>query len=164
MESCPHPEAIVVVQGEEQTDFVASSVDKGTAISTLFEHLQEAGGEAPSELADPVPLAFAMGDSATDASFLQLAHRSFAPANAHASLRKSGTRIVRRAYQAGAGAAVAAMIGHQPGHCPICRAPRMDDAPSAFIGLLSIQEAGPRGAVRRVLRLVRSSFPKISLR
>ncbi len=159
LKACPCPEAIIAIHGEEQTDFVASSVDKGKAICILLQHLGAATGTAGDGANDSWPLEFAIGDSATDGSFLRLAQRSFAPANANQVLRKSGTRIVRQAYQAGTAAAVADLIRHQPGSCPICSAPHMDDASLALVDLLSIQEGGRSGAIRRVLRLVSSTFP-----
>jgi hydroxymethylpyrimidine pyrophosphatase-like HAD family hydrolase len=164
LKACPCPEAVVTIHGDEQTDFVASSIDKGKAICILLQHLGGATGAASDGTNDLWPLEFAIGDSATDGSFLRLAQRSFAPANANQVLRKSGTRIVRQAYQAGTAAAVANLIGHQPGSCPTCGAPHMDDASLALVDLLSIQEGGRWGAIRRVLRLVRSSFPGIRVR
>ena len=164
LKACPCPEAVITIHGDEQTDFVASSVDKGKAICVLLQHLGGVTGAACNNTNDLLPLEFAIGDSATDGSFLRLAQRSFAPANANQVLRKRGTRIVRQAYQAGTAAAVANLIGHQPGSCPTCQAPHMDDASLAFVNLLSIQEGGRHGAIRRVLRLVCSSFSGTRIR
>lgn len=90
LKACPCPEAVITIHGNEQTDFVASSVDKGKAIRILLQHLGGATGAASDSTNDLWPLEFAVGDSATDGSFLRLAKRSFAPANANQILRKSG--------------------------------------------------------------------------
>ena len=164
LRACPCPEAVITIHGDEQTDFVAASVDKGKAIGILLQHLEGTTGSVSDGANDLWPLEFAIGDSVTDGSFLRLAQRSFAPANANQELRESGTRIVRQAYQAGTAEAVANLIGHQPGSCPTCRAPLMDDSSLALVDLLSIQEGGRSGAIRRVLRLVYSSFPRIRVR
>jgi hydroxymethylpyrimidine pyrophosphatase-like HAD family hydrolase/GT2 family glycosyltransferase len=138
---------VTAVNGDAQTDFLPAGLDKVLGIGALTAQL---GGP-------DVPIALAVGDSATDLAMLHAAALGLAPANAdRARMRAAGIETVTGRYQQGLAQAVARLLGHRPGTCPTCR-PRRPDAPEqALLALLAVPEGGRRGAPAGLLRLTRA--------
>jgi hydroxymethylpyrimidine pyrophosphatase-like HAD family hydrolase len=129
------------IHGAWQTDFAPIGVDKGPALQSLSEILGVDDRDKP--------LALAVGDSASDLGMLRLARAAYAPANADAAIRQAGVEVLRGPYQVGLAAAVARVIGHAPGDCPICAPPPLEAGTRLFLRLLSLQDAtGLRKAAR----------------
>jgi hydroxymethylpyrimidine pyrophosphatase-like HAD family hydrolase len=135
-----------VVQGDLQTDFVSSAVDKGVGVRSL---IRELGGND-----DHHPLlALGVGDTASDLPFLALAERAVGPANAAAELHGK-VKIVRRPYQSGLIDAVSGLVGHGSSGCDLCRPspPPSRDA-KLFLTALAALNGGKLGKVRQALAL-----------
>ncbi|MET7455987.1 HAD hydrolase family protein [Streptomyces sp. NPDC005574] len=144
----PQAAGFVVVQGETQTDFVPVGVDKATGFAALLGLLGAPAGARP---------VLAVGDSAPDIPLLRWARTGFAPGNAAPEVRAAaGVTVLRRPYQAGLADAVARLLGHAPGHCPLCRAPTLSPADAALTALLAVPEAGRAGMPVRLARLARA--------
>jgi hypothetical protein len=141
--------SLAVVTGECQTDFTAAGVDKGTGTRTLAALLDPSGNGGLR------PPALAVGDTLADLPMLRDAALRFAPAHADPRLSREGVERLRAPYQAGLALAVARLIGHEPGSCPACRAPRLSAESDLLVGLLSAGEAGRLELTRRFLRLRR---------
>jgi hypothetical protein len=122
-----------MVPGDDQTDICAASSDKGTGLLALMQALGE------------WRLAAAIGDSRSDLPVLRMADRAWAPRNADAAVRASGTPITRRAYQEGLLQSCARLLGHRPGSCPTCRPPRPKPRQRAMLALLAT--SGTPGAL-----------------
>jgi hydroxymethylpyrimidine pyrophosphatase-like HAD family hydrolase/hypoxanthine phosphoribosyltransferase len=136
-----------VVQGDLQTDFISSTVDKGVGVRALIRAL---GG---SDRHHPL-LALGVGDTASDLPFLVLAERAVAPANAVAELHGK-VQIVRRPYQSGLLDAVSGLVGHGPAGCDLCRPPRPPSRDAKlFLTALAALNGGKLGKVRQALALV----------
>jgi hydroxymethylpyrimidine pyrophosphatase-like HAD family hydrolase len=135
-----------VVQGDLQTDFIGSSVDKGVGVRAL---IRELGGND-----DQHPLlALGVGDTASDLPFLALAERAVGPANAAAELHGT-VRIARRSYQSGLLEAVSGLVGHGPAGCDLCRPPRPPSADAKlFLTALAGLNGGKLAKVRQALAL-----------
>ncbi|WP_037571664.1 HAD hydrolase family protein [Phaeacidiphilus oryzae] len=156
-------EWFTVVRGDAQTDFLPRGVGKTTGLQGLLERL---GADR-----DTVPL-LAVGDGVADVPMLRLARLGLAPGNAEAAVRRAGITRLRRQYQAGLGDAVAHVIGHRPGGCPICRPASSNWSPEAvpgavtaspaarlLLGVLAVPEAGRTAALGRMAALLRSAGP-----
>lgn len=132
---------VQVVQGEGQTDFVATGVTKANGLDEL------------AALLGSPEVAMAMGDSATDLPMLRRARLSFAPANASRAVRAdTSTAVLRRTYQAGLSDAVTALLGHRPGQCPSCQPPTLDRRSRLLLAVLAAPELGRWGLPRAILR------------
>jgi hypothetical protein len=105
----------------------------------------------------PRPVALAVGDTVADLPMLREAALRFAPAHADPRLSREGVERLRAPYQAGLALAVGRLIGHEPGGCPACRAPRLGPEADLLISLLSAGEAGRAELARRFLRLRRQA-------
>jgi hydroxymethylpyrimidine pyrophosphatase-like HAD family hydrolase len=138
--------AVEVIQGEDQTDLVASGVDKGAGLLALVNALADARGGRPE-------IAMAVGDTAADAPMLALARCAVVPGHASAEALVAGAKRVRRPYQAGLALAVAQLLGHPPGGCARCRVPRQTAERQVLLDLLSVAEDGPRGLALRTIKL-----------
>jgi trehalose-6-phosphatase len=136
-------EPLRAVPGESQTDLVPGAVDKGRGVLALASEL---GGERR--------IALAVGDAVEDLPMLRLADAGVAPANADTAVRRAGIRRTRAGYQAGLAQAVAELIGHAPGGCPACAAPRPGRRAELLLGVLGAREAGAAGLGPRALRTV----------
>ncbi|MGW1749019.1 HAD family hydrolase [Streptomyces sp. NPDC002092] len=145
--SRPEAGGFAAVQGEAQTDFVPTGVDKATGLTALLELLRAPPGTRP---------VLAVADSATDIPLLQRARYGFAPGHAAPAVRAAGLPVLRRPYQAGLADAVGRLLGHSPGCCPLCRAPALSPADSALTALLALSEAGRAGLPLRLARLARA--------
>ena len=132
------------VPGVFQTDFVAIASSKESAL-----------GELAAELGSESRFALAVGDTVTDLGMLRMATLGLAPANADPGLRRAGVPVLRRPAQAGLAQAVARLIGHRPGSCPICAPPPMADSTRAFLRLLGTADLAPWRRPIRLLQLVR---------
>jgi hydroxymethylpyrimidine pyrophosphatase-like HAD family hydrolase len=135
-----------VVQGDLQTDFVSSTVDKGAGVRAL---IRELGGND-----DHHPLlALGVGDTASDLPFLALAERAVAPANAAAELRGK-VQVLRRPYQSGLLDAVSGLVGHGPAGCDLCRPPHPPSRDAKlFLTALAALNGGKLGKVRQAVAL-----------
>ncbi len=140
---------IQAIQGESQTDFIIAGVNKGNGLRLLAAELR-AGFESMEE---KQPLAFAIGDSASDLPMLRMAERSFAPSNADMKVRSSGVSILKQPGQLGMAKAVAQLLGHPPGDCPVCRSPSFSTETQILLGILAAQEKGKLGKIGHALWL-----------
>jgi hydroxymethylpyrimidine pyrophosphatase-like HAD family hydrolase len=136
--------SVRVIGGEAQTDFVAGAVDKGVGLRALAREL---GCEAMR------PYALAIGDTASDLPFAEVAARACAPGHADPVLRRAGFEIMSRPYQAGLAQAVGRVVGHRPGGCPLCRPPADTPERAIACALLGVAERGRLGIVGRALEL-----------
>src|SRR5439155_8628767 len=98
--------------------------------------------------------ALAVGDTASDLPMFALAEHSLAPASADAAVRRSAVDRVGSSYQAGLAEAVGKLLGHPPGACAVCRPPAVSRRTKLLLDVLSVQEAGPAGVLRRLPGLV----------
>jgi hydroxymethylpyrimidine pyrophosphatase-like HAD family hydrolase len=142
-------EAVSSVEGDEQTDLVPQSIDKGRGVRSLVSALA-AGAAVDGD----APLAFAVGDTATDIPLLSLAKRPFAPAHGKQALGGRFT-VTRGAYQQGFAEAVGSLIGHSPGSCPQCRLASPSAERLLLLGVLGVRERGIRRLPPQVLKLMR---------
>jgi hypothetical protein len=85
---------------------------------------------------------------------LAMAERARAPGHAGRPLRRAGVRVQRRPYQSGLADAVAELIGHPPGGCPVCRAPVLDRRARLLLGILAAPERGRPGLPVQALRTI----------
>lgn len=132
------------IAGAAQTDFTSASVDKGIGVRALINQL----GGAEHELS------LAVGDTATDLPMLRLAKLALAPRNADATLRRTANvQVLDRPYQSGFVLAVARLIGHQPGSCPICRTRPLTPEARMMLAVISAQEGGLLGLAKRFVQL-----------
>jgi hydroxymethylpyrimidine pyrophosphatase-like HAD family hydrolase len=129
--------AILAIEGESQTDFVARSLDKGVGLRALSASL--GAGELGR------PLAFAVGDSAADLPVFDLASTAYVPAHAAAVAEVGAVTVTRRPYQAGLEEAVWRVLGHRPGRCPRCTAPVGTSERELLLRVLGAQERGRLG-------------------
>ena len=141
------PSSLEFVVGESQTDLTARGVDKGTGVRALAGRLEPSGSDQP--------LALAVGDTAADLPMLREADLRFAPAHAQGALSREGVELLEAPYQAGLALAVGRLIGHEPGSCRVCRAPRLSETADLLVELLSAGEARRLELARRFLRLRR---------
>jgi len=139
--------AIEVIQGESQTDLVASGINKGTGLRALVDALARNGGSGRPEIA------LAVGDTAADAPMLALARAAFVPAHAAPEAMVASVKRVRRPYQAGLALAVAELLGHRPGACERCRVAQQTTGRELLLDLLSVPEDGLRGLVLGTIKL-----------
>src|SRR5439155_26929324 len=107
------PSAAAAIRGRSQTDFVPAGVDKASGVRACAAAL---GVDADQ------PLAFAIGDSASDLPMLRLAKHAYVPLNAR-SLASGRTRIAPARYVAGFIRAVQTQLGHRVGSCQECAPP-----------------------------------------
>jgi len=129
------------IQGSYQTDFMVVGVDKGTGLKNFINEL----GAVP-------PVALAIGDTTADVPMFELAARAFAPAHAGRRL-PSRVRVLSKPYQAGFGLAVAALLGHSPGNCDLCRAPALSTNARLFMDALAAHDSGRLARYRQVALL-----------
>jgi hydroxymethylpyrimidine pyrophosphatase-like HAD family hydrolase len=135
------------IAGAAQTDFMVAGIDKGIGLRLLAADLGvEDGGLGR-------PLALAVGDTVSDLPMFDLAVRAFAPANADRDVRSAGVRVLRRPYQSGLAMAASHLLGHPPGRCPTCCAPRLSPDAHLLLTVLAAQETGTWGMVRQALLL-----------
>lgn len=131
-----------IVHGEGQSDVTVRRLDKAVGLQTLAGLL---GG---------APCALAVGDSTADLSMLLSAEVARSPRNAEPRLRQLGVPMTRGAYQAGLVDACADLLGHRPGRCRVCEAPRLTRRAREVLTVLSLPEAGMRGLLRRSVVLM----------
>ena len=131
--------------GGRQTDFVPYSVSKAAALRIL------AAGFGPD--ASALPFAYAIGDTVSDLAMLELAETAFAPGNVAAALRRPGVRIMARPCSEGLAQATAAILGHKPAGCGMCRFPRLSTRRRLLLTILSAQGVGMPGKLIAALRL-----------
>ena len=131
------------VRGDAQTDFVPRGVEKAAGVRVLLASLGE----------KDAPVALAVGDTAMDIGILRMAERGYAPRHAGRALRSRGVAQTTAPYQAGLAQAVGHLIGHRPGGCDRCAAPRLRPADRLVTSLVSVGERGRRGIVPSMLKL-----------
>ena len=130
-----------VITGEGQTDITLRRIDKSTGLDDLTGRLGVSR------------CAFAVGDSVWDLPMLTQAVAAGAPRNADAEVRAAGVAIARHAYQAGLADACAAVLGHRPGGCPVCRPPSFSPRTRTMLAILRLREGGLTGLPRQSLAL-----------
>ena len=144
-----------IVQGDGQSDFVPTSLDKGKGLRALIGRLGASGSET-----EAVPIAFAVGDTASDAPMLALAAQRGVPAHA-TGVVPAGTLRARRPYQAGLLELTSAFLGHSAStnartfnemrSCS-CSSPVAGRDRTAFLHLLSGVEAGQLHGLGHLVR------------
>jgi hydroxymethylpyrimidine pyrophosphatase-like HAD family hydrolase len=139
-----------VAHGESQTDFSLKGVDKGGGVRALLRDWAVA-----EKAADSKPLALAVGDTELDLPMLGLARMALAPANADRKVREAGVEVVSGECQQGLARAVARLLGHYPGTCPVCRAPSPGRDAELLLAVLSAQSAARWGKLLPAARLAR---------
>jgi hypothetical protein len=139
-----------IVPGEAQTDFVVASATKEGGLATLAGELGAPAGR----------LALAVGDSLADLGMLRQARLGLAPANASPRLRAAGVQVLGRPFQAGLEQAVARLLGHRPGGCPICREPRLTRESRVVLTLLntSSRRMAPSRLLARAAAMARVAY------
>ncbi|MFJ9459658.1 HAD family hydrolase [Kitasatospora sp. NPDC101447] len=142
LDEAPIGELFTTVPGRAQTDFVPRGTGKLAGARALLTRLGADG-----------PPALAVGDGIADVELLGWASLAAAPANAEPPVRAAGVPVTRHAFQAGLTDAVGRLIGHRPGGCPRCRAPRPPADARALLAVLAVPEAGRTGAPLRLARL-----------
>ncbi len=150
----PAKERLRTIVGMGQTDFMVTTVDKGTGLRALAESLGGATGDssAPS-------LAFAAGDTISDLPMFERATHAFAPANADALLRErsqtnlTNLRIMKRPYQSGLLQAASLLLGHDPHRCATCKPPQQSSDAALLLTALAAQDGGKWRKVRQALLL-----------
>ncbi len=140
-------EQVSSIEGDAQTDLIPGSIDKGRGTVSLASTLA-----ADAAFDADAPLAFAVGDTAADASLLALAKRPFAPAHAKHAFGERVT-VTRASYEQGFAEAVGALIGHAPGACARCRLASASRERRLLLGLLGVRERGIRALPSQVLKL-----------
>lgn len=140
-----------IVQGQGQTDVTTARLDKSTGLTHLTESLHADG------------IAFAIGDTAADVTMLQSASIARAPRNGDEVVRAAGVPLTRRSYQWGLADACAAVVGHRPGGCPVCRVPALPPRTRDLLALLGLSEPGvstlPLRTARVAVRALRREDP-----
>ena len=137
---------VKAVPGVLQTDFVASSVDKGRGLTALAEELGAVRDGKPD-------VALAVGDHMPDLPMLALARWPFAPTNAAAALH-AHAQPAGAAYGAGLLKAVTAVLRHDPRHCADCSPAEPESANArVLLTALSALDGGKRAKVQRALAL-----------
>lgn len=134
-----------VVPGRYQTDVVAAAVDKGAGLTALARMLGEPDA--------PVPIRFAVGDTAADLPMFGVAQQAFAPANASPAVREAAVEVLRKPYAAGVAAAAARVIGHRPGGCAACRPAPQPRSTRLLLTVLDAPRSGRAGLPLAALRL-----------
>lgn len=143
--------------GLGQTDFMVSTVDKGTGLTALAEFL---GGPSGKGADEPI-LAFAAGDTTSDLPMFKLAKHSFAPANADAAVRESAqmnggrVEVMQVPFQAGLLQATAQFLGHDTRRCALCRPPAFSQEAHLFLTLLAARDRRGWGKLRQAALLAR---------
>ncbi|NMH99807.1 HAD hydrolase family protein [Pseudonocardia acidicola] len=142
------PRGLRVITGAHQTDIVDAGTGKLAGVHALVDLL---GG----------PVEFAVGDSAEDLPMLTAAWRGYAPGNASQEIRAAGVRVLRPHYARGLAAAVGRVIGHRPGACRQCAAPRPKSADARLLlAILDVQAGGRRGLGMAAARAVAARFAR----
>ncbi|MEY9936469.1 HAD family hydrolase [Streptacidiphilus sp. MAP5-3] len=135
------------VPGDAQTDFVPRGADKAVGVRALFALMGEPAA----------PPLLAVGDGPVDLPLLRWSRHGAVPAHARRLAGRApagdGIRVTRGAYQAGLAEAVATLLGHRPGRCPVCRPPALPAETRAVLDVLALPEAGRSGALARLMRL-----------
>ena len=121
---------MLIIAGQDQTDIVASSFDKGTGLAALTARLGNPG------------CALAIGDAPADLPMLARASLARAPRNSRLGSGGAHVRLTRGAYQAGVVQACAELLGHRPGSCPVCRAPSFTRRTRALLAILDLRANG----------------------
>jgi hydroxymethylpyrimidine pyrophosphatase-like HAD family hydrolase len=123
------------VAGHHQTDIVAAGVSKERALLRLAHEL---GAH------DEPPLALAVGDTVSDVGMLGIARLAAGPGNADRAVRSvPGVVVARRPAQAGLAQAVARLLGHPPGRCPVCAPPPLSSSSRLLLDLLALGDLRP---------------------
>jgi regulator of extracellular matrix RemA (YlzA/DUF370 family) len=127
---------LTAVHGLAQTDIIPSGWNKGYGVRALARLL------AGDDTSGKPPLAFAIGDSASDLSMLAEASAPFGPANSDQAVRTSGARIMTRSRQRGLAQSISVFLGHEPDRCPMCREPAVSSDASLLMTAMSAGGAG----------------------
>lgn len=141
-----------IIEGEAQIDVVTPAIDKANGLRAL------------GSLLGRPDYALAVGDGVADQAMLGMARLGIAPANAAAALKRANVVVTRHGYQRGLQEACAMLIGHLPGRCEVCRAPRLTRRARAVLAVLAAPEPQPgglAGAAARIGRALVAGFPDV---
>lgn len=148
-------DSITLHVGDAQVDLVAAGIDKANGLTALLSQLginvRDSAWRA---------LALAVGDGLADIPMFNMADLAAAPAHAPAAVVRAAGRVMPGPYQAGLADAVAALLGHRPGSCPVCSAPALAPNAEAVITLLSAQERGLSSMVLAAIGLAIGGRPR----
>ncbi|HEX2914126.1 MAG TPA: hypothetical protein VH186_25215, partial [Chloroflexia bacterium] len=134
------------IPGYNQTDFMVVGIDKGTGLREML-----AAFEPEARTGEQPAVAFAVGDTLADLPMLRMASQAWAPGHAAANMKNEPVRVTRQAFQAGLKQATAELLGHQPGHCAICRVVPHSDETQQLLGLLEVMDSSKAGKARHAL-------------
>ena len=156
----PVLQGIRTVDGEAQTDFVATEVDKGTGLRSLTFRLTRTSTEGSFGFID-----LAVGDTVSDLPMLEYARQGAMPAHASAVRADPAVWRTEAPYQRGLLEAVDRFLGHTGSRrgprrgklgrmlphrpvrlselgCETCRVSPTDGATDALLAILSATECG----------------------
>jgi hypothetical protein len=119
-----------IIHGQGQTDIIPAGLDKGTGLRALA-----------ARLAQP-RCALAVGDSGPDLAMFAEAALAWSPRNGGPWAAGTAVTVSRHAYQAGLADACAALLGHRPGQCPVCRPPAFPPRSRALLAVLDLRAGG----------------------
>jgi hydroxymethylpyrimidine pyrophosphatase-like HAD family hydrolase len=134
---------VYVIQGDGQTDFVASRINKGAGLMAWLERFNPDALTSENGFITDKPLEMAVGDSMADVPMLALAKRPFAPSHTRLDHTLQGIQITSKPYQQGVEQAVRELIHHRPGGCRTCTHAIETAETSYMLKILSVQEGGP---------------------
>jgi len=126
-------EQVSSVEGEEQTDLVPQSIDKGRGVRSLVSALG-AGARSTARLRSPSP----------SATRPRISRSSRWQARVRSGARQASARRAFHgdagAYQQGFAEAVGSLVGHAPGSCPQCRLAGPSAERRLLLGVLGVRE------------------------
>jgi hydroxymethylpyrimidine pyrophosphatase-like HAD family hydrolase len=135
-------ERVRPILGQSQTDLIASRIDKSVGLAALLDLL--GAGKTQS---NAKPIALAVGDTVSDLGVFGMAERAYAPANADIHVQSARVPVLGRPYQAGLAEAVAHLLKHAPGACPVCRLPPLSLEAQLLTRALGAQDKSRLGAL-----------------
>lgn len=157
LQQVPGRDRLRPIIGLGQTDFMVTTVDKGTGLTALAELL---GGPSGNGADEPI-LAFAAGDTISDLPMFRLAKHAFAPANADAAVRESAqmnggrVHVMGASFQAGLLQATTQFLGHDTRRCALCRPPAFQQETHLFLTLLAARDRRGWGKLKQAALLAR---------
>jgi hydroxymethylpyrimidine pyrophosphatase-like HAD family hydrolase len=146
LEACGLTGRVRPIHGWAQTDFMVTTVDKGTGLKALLERFMASSTPEP-------PLAFAVGDTAEDIPMLAMAKIRIAPANADAVVDGAPAARMSGRFQSGLAEGIRLLIGHMPGDCDQCRPPTFAKDADIVVTALRAQQDGKAAKLWRAAQL-----------
>jgi hydroxymethylpyrimidine pyrophosphatase-like HAD family hydrolase len=137
---------VLAIEGEDQTDFVFRSIDKGLGLRLLVDRLLVGSAGSGSLVA-------AVGDTVADVPMLELAPQGFAPGHADRAAAGVAT-VVDPPFQDGLSAVVERLVGHVSGGCPQCAPAPLPPDTEQLHAVLDVASGSRRALLGRTARLV----------